>query len=104
MKLRLLIAFAGVALVAAYPMTLSYIKFGNPLESGYPGMYHTRNDQVGQDAKACFWGPRWFERHARAMNLTIPKIDIRETSLFLDHTDQEGGASGSQRRFYWPSF
>lgn len=89
---RLLLAVVGIAIVAAYPMTLSYIKFGNPLETGYGGMYHTRDDQVARDGRACLWGPRWFERHLRAMNLTVPTVDVRNNTIHLVHDGKDGAS------------
>ncbi|MBX3396096.1 MAG: hypothetical protein KF841_12085 [Phycisphaerae bacterium] len=85
-------ALGVVAVIGLYPMAMSYAKLGNPLDSGYPGMYVGRTDKIALDAQSCFWGTRWFPRHFKSMNLTLPTPDIRENTIYFDNTDRDGGS------------
>lgn len=89
---RRIIATIGVILVAAFPMALNAIKFGNPLDTGYSRMYGDRTNQISMDGKAAFWGLRWYPKHLKAMNLSLPDLDIRQNAIHLDNTDREGGS------------
>ncbi len=87
---RLSLAIFGVAMVAALPMTMSFIKLGNPLDSGYPQLYGDRENQISVDGRTQLWGFRWYPRHLVAMNATVPDIDMRNHSIYFDNTDREG--------------
>ncbi len=86
------IAAAAVVLIAAVPMTLNTLKFGNPFDTGYQRLYEGRTDPIAQRAQTCFYGPRYIPIHARAMNLNVPSLDIRGGSLYLDRSDTNGAS------------
>lgn len=90
---RILTAVAFIALAAAVPMTLSTIKFGNPLDSGYPRMFdNDRNDADARDARRQFLGPLHWPKHFRAMFISVPTIEIRQGRLMIDAVDTPGTA------------
>jgi len=90
---RILTAVAFIALAASVPMTLSAIKFGNPLDSGYPRMFdNNRNDADARDARRQFLGPVHWPKHFRAMFLSVPTIEIRQGRLMIDAVDTPGTA------------
>lgn len=89
---RRIIAAAGVALVAAVPMSLSAWKFGNPFDTGYPRMYAGRSDPISRQAQECFWGVRYVPMHAWAMNLAYPRWDIRGGALYAVTAHRDGAA------------
>ncbi len=85
---RLWIATAGVVIIAAIPMILNTVKFGNPFDTGYPRMYEGRTDTIGRKAQSCFFGPRYVPEHAWAMNLAFPRFDLR--GVCTPHLDPSG--------------
>ena len=90
---RILTAVAFIALAAAVPMTLSAIKFGNPLDTGYPRMFdNDRNDADARDARRQFLGPVHWPKHFRAMFLSVPTIEIRQGRLMIVVVDTPGTA------------
>lgn len=86
------IAAAAVVVIAAVPMTLNTLKFGNPFDTGYQRLYEGRTDPIARRAQMCFYGPRYIPVHARAMNINFPRMDIRGGSLYLDCSDTNGAS------------
>ncbi len=85
-------ALIGVLFVAAVPMTLNTLKFGNPFDTGYPRLYEGRDDRIARDAHEQFYGPRYFLRHAKAMYLSYPAWDIRGGTLYPMTDEMDGGS------------
>lgn len=85
-------AVVGIALIAAVPLTLNAIKFGNPLDTGYLRMYAGRTDPIGLKAQECFFGPRYVFEHAWAMNLSLPRWDVRAGTLYPDASGINGAS------------
>jgi hypothetical protein len=73
-------------------MTLSALKFGNPLNTGYPLIYDGQLDKIAIDAHRQFYGADYLLRHAKAMFLAYPSWDIRGGQLYTDASDIEGGS------------
>jgi hypothetical protein len=82
----------GVAVVAAVPMTLNWLKFGSPFETGYRYVYAGRLDKIALDAHRQLFGPAYFLRHAMAMHVAYPVWDIRGGTLYPVTDDIEGGS------------
>lgn len=89
---RLIAAMIGLAVIAAVPMTLNTLKFGNPFNTGYALMYKGRLDRIALDARRQFYGPAYFFRHAKAMHLAFPPLDIRGGTLYPVTDAIEGGS------------
>jgi len=89
---KLIAALLGVAVVAAVPMTLNWLKFGNPLETGYRYMYAGRLDKIALDAHRQLFGPAHLLRHAKAMHVAYPVWDVRGSELYPVTDDIEGGS------------
>jgi hypothetical protein len=88
----LLAALTGVAIIAGVPMTLNWLKFGNPFDTGYQYVYAGRLDKIALDAHMQLFGPSYFVRHAKAMHAAYPVWDIRGGTLYPVTDDIEGGS------------
>ena len=86
------IALIGVALVAAVPMTLNYLKFGSPFDTGYSRIYEGRSDAIGRRGQAELFGLRYLERNAWAMNVEVPPWDVRRGVLQPVPAGTDGGS------------
>lgn len=75
------IAVIGVLLITLFPMTLNYLKFGNPFETGYSRIYEGRTDPIGRRGQEQLFGLRYLAHNAWAMNAEIPSFDIRRGAL-----------------------
>ncbi|OWY71542.1 hypothetical protein B7486_07595 [cyanobacterium TDX16] len=75
------IAVVGVLLIALFPMTLNYLKFGNPFDTGYSRIYEGRTDPIGRRGQEQLFGLRYLADNAWAMNAEIPSFDIRRGAL-----------------------
>ncbi len=82
----------GLAIIAGLPMALSWIKFGNPFDSGYVLMYHGRTDPIARRAFQAVFSPRYIPMHLRAMNTAVPAWDIRGGALMPINDGRDGGA------------
>ena len=91
-KGRRWMALAGLAVIAAVPLTLNTLKFGNPLDNGYGRIYEGRNDPIGRSGKEKLFGLRYVPVHLRAMNTAYPSWDIRAGTLYADTADVDGGS------------
>ncbi len=89
---KLIAALVGLAVIAAVPMTLNTLKFGNPVNFGYGLMYKGRLDKIALEAHRQFYGPTHFLRHAKAMHVAFPPLDIRGGMLYPVTDDIEGGS------------
>jgi len=89
---RLVIAGLIAAAIVAVPAGLNYLKFGNPLDSGYLRMYEGRNDGIAQNAHIALFSPRFIPMHFHAMNTAFPTPDIRQSTLHLDISETIGGS------------
>jgi len=76
------LSLPAMLFIAAVPMTINALKFANPFDSGYTRMYAGRKDEITRRAQECFFGPRYVPMHARAMNLSFPRWDIRGGTLY----------------------
>jgi hypothetical protein len=86
------IALAFSLATLAGPMTLSYLKFGDPLDTGYTGAMLTHHDPVGRRAHEALFSPRYIKYHLLAMNVDYPSWDIRAGTLSPLREGLNGGA------------
>jgi len=84
------IAAACVAVIAAVPMTLNALKFGNPFDTGYTRMYQSHSGPIAQRARQQFFGPTYVKMHAAAMNTNFPIWELRGGTLYPVTVDIEG--------------
>jgi hypothetical protein len=89
---RLAMSVAGVLVVAGVPAALNWLKFGHPLDTGYPRIYEGRTDRISRRAQDCFYGPRYVPMHLWAMNLATPGWDIRGGALYPVTDETDGGS------------
>lgn len=83
---------AGLIVIAAVPLTLNSLKFGNPFEPGYRYIYEGRTDPIGRSGREKLFGLRYVPNHMRAMNIAFPSWDIRGGTLYPDTSDIDGGS------------
>ncbi len=86
------IALVGAAFIAAVPMTLNTLKFGNPIDTGYSRIYQGRTDPIGSRGRESLFGLRYVPTHAWAMNCALPGLDVRGGSLYLDCAGVNGAS------------
>ncbi len=86
------IAIAALVFIAGVPMTLSFLKFGNPLQTGYRYLYEGRTDPVGRSGREQLFGLRYAPENLRAMNLAFPSWDIRAGAVYPDTSNVNGGS------------
>ena len=86
------IALVGLAVIAAVPLTLNTLKFGNPVETGYGRIYENRSDPIGRSGQEKLFGLRYVPTHLRAMNTAFPSWDIRGGTLYPDTSEVNGGS------------
>ena len=84
------LALSTVAILFIVPGILNYLKFGNPLMTGYRLLYEGRTDAIAQRARECFFGLANVPMQAWAMNVQWPHLDIRGGGLFLDVAGTQG--------------
>lgn len=75
------IAAVGAVVILAVPMTLNYLKFGSPLDTGYSRLYEGRTDPIGLRGQEQLFGLRYVPRNAKAMHAAYPSWDIRGGAL-----------------------
>ena len=83
---RLLLQFGIITAIAgALPMVLNYCKFGNPLDSGYPYVYHDipRSDVFSQAAAKGLFSPVFLLSHAYYMHVGLPDLVRHRGALRL---------------------
>jgi len=62
-------------IVTGVPMTLNYLKFGSPLDSGYMRVYEGRDDAFARDARAYgVFSAHYIPRNLYYMNLGFPRL------------------------------
>lgn len=86
------IVLVGLGVLAAVPLTLNTLKFGNPFETGYGRIYEGRTDSIGRSGQEKLFGLRYVPVHLRAMNTAFPSWDIRAGTLYPDVADVNGGS------------
>jgi hypothetical protein len=84
------IAISTVAVMVALPGVLNWLKFGNPLNTGYQLLYEGRFDAIAMRAKACFFGFANVSMHAWAAIAQLPRLDVRGGGLYLDVVGTQG--------------
>lgn len=89
---RAWLALSGVIVIAAVPMTLNYLKFGNPFETGYGRMYEGREDPIGRSGREELLSTKYLGHNAVAMNFAFPSWDLRQGSIHPDTSDMDGGS------------
>jgi hypothetical protein len=89
---NLWVAAACVLVIAAVPMILNTLKFGNPFYSGYSLLYEGRTGPIAQRAHREFFGPSHIKMHAVAMNLSFPSWDLRGGTLYPVTVGVEGAS------------
>jgi len=89
---QFLIASAFALATLAGPMTLSYLKFGNPFDTGYTGAMLTHHDPVGRRAHDKLFSTSYIKYHLLAMNVDYPLWDIRAGTLYPLRDHLNGGA------------
>ena len=89
---NLAVALASVFFIAAPPMMLNALKFGNPFETGYTRLYEGRTDWIAERARRQFFGPQNLTMHAKAMNAAFPSWDIRKGTLHPATADIDGAS------------
>jgi len=89
---RIAVAALLATVIVAVPAGLNYLKFGNPLDSGYIRLYEGRNDGIAQRAHIALFSPRFIPMHAHAMNTAFPVPEIRHRTLHLDISATTGGS------------
>ncbi len=90
--LPIFLALIGIGIAGALPLTLNYLKFGDPLESGYKYLYTDRIDPIAVRARTALFGIQYLPRHLHAMHLDYPHWDIRHGKLHIDLVEVEGGS------------
>lgn len=89
---RVAIALIGIAIAGGIPLTLNYLKFGDPLDTGYVHLYVDRTDPIAERARSALFSIRYLPSHIRAMHLDYPHWEIRQGKLFIDLVDVIGGS------------
>lgn len=82
----------GAVFIVAVPLLLNTLKFGSPLDSGYTRMYAGRTDHIARRAERCFFGPANLPEHLWAMNLSFPRLDVRQGRPYLDSSGLAGAS------------
>lgn len=89
----LVIALSAVAVAGIVPMTLSYLKFGNPFDSGYLYLYPpSRTDPIALRARDALFSIKYIPLHIWAMDLDFPHWCIRQGKLHIDLINTPGGS------------
>ncbi|RIK68943.1 MAG: hypothetical protein DCC65_02095 [Planctomycetota bacterium] len=83
---------AGAIVIAAVPMTLNYLKFGSPLDTGYGRIYEGRSDPIGLRGSERLFSTHYLAHNAAAMNLNYPSWDIRGGALYPDCSAIDGAS------------
>ncbi|MCB9857934.1 MAG: hypothetical protein H6818_19800 [Phycisphaerales bacterium] len=86
------IALVGVVIAGGIPLVLNYLKFGNPLDTGYVHLYADRTDPIAERARSALFSIRYLPLHLWAMHLDYPHWEIRQGKLFIDLVDVIGGS------------
>lgn len=89
---RIIAAVAAILIVVAVPLTLNWLKFGHPLDTGYGRMFTGRTDRIGAQAQQALFSPRYLPMHLRAALFDFPAPDIRQGQLYLDRAGLAGGS------------
>ncbi|MCA9256835.1 MAG: hypothetical protein KDA33_14400 [Phycisphaerales bacterium] len=88
------LAFAvlGIAIAGGIPLALNYLKFGNPLDTGYVHLYADRTDPIAERARSALFSVRYLWMHLRAMHFDFAPWDIRHGKLHIDIVNVIGGS------------
>lgn len=86
------IAAAGATVILAVPMTLNFLKFGNPLETGYARLYEGRTDPIGRRGQQQTFGLRYVAQNAHAMHMAFPSWSIRAGALRPETAGVDGAS------------
>lgn len=87
-----LIALIGVGVAGTIPLLLNYLKFGNPLDTGYVYLYHDRTDPIAERARSALFGFQYLKLHLEAMHYDYPRWCFRHGQFHIDLVEMNGGS------------
>ena len=73
LRRRTLAFAAGLSIIISIPMTLNWMKFGDPFDSGYEHIYYGRETQAAENVRTHgIFSPRFVPKNAFYMNIASP--------------------------------
>lgn len=84
----LAIVLSAVALAAGTLMTLNWLKFGSPFETGYRLIYEGRSDDLAVRARQGIFAPQWAADNVQYLLWRLPRIEFDHLGLSISgHED-----------------